>query len=91
LASPIKPIITDKQTKEYDKDHAGQIFITVGTAGEDLYNFTSQAPYVIRQFLRHGFLNVDITNNGTNLTATFYENREMTDKDRFTFIKSPKK
>jgi len=91
LASPIKPIITDKQTKEYDKDHAGQIFITVGTAGEDLYNFTSQTPYVIRQFLRHGFLNVDITNNGTNLTATFYENREMTDKDHFTFIKSPKK
>ncbi|HEY7108169.1 MAG TPA: metallophosphoesterase [Nitrososphaeraceae archaeon] len=91
LASPIKPIITDKETREYDKDHAGQIFITVGTAGEDLYNFTSQAPYVIRQFLRHGFLNVDITNNGTNLTATFYENREMTDKDHFTFIKSPKK
>jgi predicted MPP superfamily phosphohydrolase len=89
--TPIKPIITDKSTREYDKDHTGQIFITVGTAGEDLYNFTSQAPYVIRQFLRHGFLNVDITNNGTNLTATFYENREMTDKDHFTFIKSSNK
>ena len=84
-----EPIITEKHTREYDKDHAGQIFITVGTAGKDLYDFTNQAPYVIRQFLRHGFLNVDITNNGTNLIATFYDNREMTEKDQFTFIKSP--
>ena len=64
--------------------------MTVGTAGEDLYNFTSKAPYVITQFLRHGFLNVDVTENGQNLTATFYENREGKDKDHFSFIKRPK-
>ena len=74
---------------DYDKDPEGQIFLTVGTAGEDLYNFTNKAPFVITQFLRHGFLNVNLTNNGSNLTATFYENRELTDKDHFSFVKSP--
>jgi len=45
---------------------------------------------VITQFLRHGFLNVDVTQNGQNLTASFYENREGKDKDHFSFIKRPK-
>ncbi len=84
------PIVTDRHTRDYDNNPKGQIFITVGTAGEDLYNFTSQAPYVITQFLRHGFLNVDVTNNRLNLTATFYENRDMRDKDHFSFVKSRK-
>jgi predicted phosphodiesterase len=84
------PIVTDRHTRDYDNDPNGQIFFTIGTAGEDLYNFTSKAPYVITQFLRHGFLNVDITDNGSNLTATFYENRELKDKDHFSFIKSLK-
>jgi hypothetical protein len=84
------PIITDRHTRDYSSDPKGQIFMTVGTAGEDLYNFTSQAPYVITQFLRHGFLNVDVTQNGQNLTASFYENREGKDKDHFSFIKRPK-
>lgn len=78
------PIVTDRHTRDYDNNPKGQIFFTVGTAGEDLYNFTGQAPYVITQFLHHGFL---------NLTATFYENRDMKDKDHFSFVKmhNPKK
>jgi predicted phosphodiesterase len=84
------PIVTDRHTRDYDSDLNGQIFLTVGTAGEDLYNFTNKAPFVITQFLRHGFLNVDITDNGSNLTATFYENRELKDKDHFSFKKLPK-
>ena len=40
------------------------------------------------QFLRYGFLNVDVTQNGQNLTATFYENREGKDKDHFSFSKT---
>ncbi len=84
------PVITDKHTRDYTRDPKGQIFATVGTGGEDLYNFTSKAPYVITQYLRHGFLNVDITDNGQNLTGTFYENRNGTDKDHFTFIKLAK-
>ena len=84
-----KPIVTDYSQSEYPPTD-GIVFLTVGTAGEDLYNFTSQAPYVITQFLRYGFLNVDVTQNGQNLTATFYENREGKDKDHFSFIKRPK-
>jgi Calcineurin-like phosphoesterase len=81
------PIITDKNTEKYTGDQKGPIFITVGTGGEDLYNFTGQAPYVITQFQRHGFLNVDIVENGTKLNGIFYENRERSNKDEFTIIK----
>lgn len=80
------PILTDTNTDKYF-DPKGVIFATVGTGGEDLYNFTGKAPFVVRQFERHGFLNVDITNNGSALVGTFYENRKMDDKDRFTIIK----
>jgi hypothetical protein len=68
---------------------SGSIFVTAGTAGQDLYNLTSKAPYVITQFLRNGFLNVDVNNNEsiTNLTAKFFENREMNDKDHFSIFK----
>ncbi len=84
------PIITDKHTREYSSDPEGPIFVTVGTGGEDLYNFTGSKPYIFEQFQRHGFLNVDITNNGNNLTATFYENRDMTGKDHFSILKQAK-
>jgi len=84
------PIVTDRNVKDYDENGKGQIFFTVGTGGEDLYNFTGQAPYVVKQFLLHGFLNVDVTDNGSKLTATFYENRGMTDKDHITITKKNK-
>ncbi|CAN5518343.1 hypothetical protein BH18THE1_BH18THE1_03540 [soil metagenome] len=81
------PIVTDINTERYF-DPKGVIFITVGTGGEDLYNFTGQAPFVVRQFERHGFLNIDVTNNGSALIGTFYENRKQDDKDHFTVIKN---
>jgi hypothetical protein len=59
----------------------------LGIGGEDLYNFTGQAPYVITQFMHNGFLNIDVTNNGTELIGSFYENRHMSDKDHFASIK----
>ena len=85
------PIITDKSVEKYDKNLNGQIFLTVGTGGEDSYNFTGQAPYVVTQFTRHGFLDMEVTNNGSKLTGTFYENRAITDKDHFTITKKIKK
>jgi hypothetical protein len=81
------PIITDKETEKYEYDMKGPIFVTLGTGGEDLYEFTGQAPYVVTQFLRHGFLNIDILENGTRLDANFYENRENSGKDHFTIKK----
>ena len=38
--------------------------------------------------LRHGFLDIDITNDGSALVVTFYENRKKDDKDHFTIIKA---
>jgi len=83
---PSSPVITDRHTRDY-KNEKGAIFLTVGTGGKDLYNFTGQKPFVIEQFERRGFVNVDVTDNGQNLTATFLENREMKDKDHFSIFK----
>jgi len=84
---PSSPIIVDKHSRNY-KNENGTIFLTVGTGGKDLYNFTGQKPFVIEQFARHGFVNVEVTDNGNSLTSTFYENREMKDEDHFSIIKN---
>jgi hypothetical protein len=42
---------------------------------------------LITQFQRHGFVNIDIVENGTRLNGKFYENRDNTDKDHFTIKK----
>ena len=81
------PIITDRHIDEYDRNVKGQIFFTVGTGGADLYNFAGKAPFIVKQLLYHGFLNVDVTDNGSKLTATFYENGVMTDMDHITITK----
>ena len=78
------PIITDNSTWSYGSDVKGQIFLTVGTGGQELYNFIGQGPYVVTQFLLHGFLNVEVTDNGSKLSGTFYDNRKLKDRDHFT-------
>jgi calcineurin-like phosphoesterase family protein len=80
------PIVTNRDTESY-LDPKGQIFVTVGTGGQDLYNFTGQAPYTIKQFERHGFLDLNFTDNGSKLIGTFYENRKLDDEDHFTMTK----
>ncbi len=87
----LTPMIRDRNYENYDNIKKGQVFFTVGTGGADLYNVTGQAPFVARQFVQHGFLNVDVTNNGSKLTATFYDNRGMTDKDHIVITKKNKK
>jgi predicted MPP superfamily phosphohydrolase len=72
------PIITDKNTEYYNNIEKGQIFFTVGTGGAEFYNFTGQAPYVVKQLLRHGFLNVDVDDSGSKLLVTFYDNSGAT-------------
>jgi len=80
------PIIADKNKGEYNNTD-GRIFAIIGTAGADLHNFTGQAPYVVEQFQRFGFLDVNITDDGRIMEGTFYENRHGTDKDHFTITK----
>ena len=80
------PVITNKNEGEYNNTD-GTIFAVVGTAGADLHNFTGQAPYMVKQFQRFGFLDVNITDDGRIMKGTFYENRDGTDKDHFTIMK----
>ena len=80
------PVIADKNKKDYNNTE-GTIFAVIGTGGADLHNFTGQAPYVVEQFQRFGFLDVNITSDGRILKGTFYENRDGTDKDHFTITK----
>lgn len=86
------PTITDKHTRDYSHNPKGAIYVIAGTGGQDFYNLTSKSPYVVTQFLRHGFLNVDVSKNQTvtNLTTTFFDNRDMKDKDHFSIIKELK-
>jgi predicted MPP superfamily phosphohydrolase len=88
-AEPSNPIISATDKGEYSNPE-GSIFVVAGTGGADLHNFTGQAPYVITQFQRFGFLNLDMINNGTTMVGTFFENRQGADKDHFTITKSPK-
>jgi predicted phosphohydrolase len=80
------PIISIKNESEYTNPD-GRVFAIVGTAGADLHNFTGQAPYVVKQFQRFGFLDVNVTGDGRLMKGTFYENRDGTDKDHFTITK----
>lgn len=67
-----------KSDTKYKDPHA-PIFITVGTGGAELHNFTGTVPYVVKQLESHGFLNVDVKNQKQQLllSGTFYENQGM--------------
>jgi Calcineurin-like phosphoesterase/Iron/zinc purple acid phosphatase-like protein C len=87
----LDPIITDKNTTNY-YNPKGQIFTITGTAGApDVHNFTGPAaPYTAVQFNAYGFLDINVTHNGTVLEGNFYENNG-TVKDHFTIEKSEDK
>ena len=70
------PIISDKNKGEYTNPD-GRLFAVVGTAGAELHNFTGQAPYVLKDFQRFGFLDVNITSDGKIMKVTFYQKTEM--------------
>ena len=82
------PEISDNRDTKY-KDPNGPIFMTIGTGGAELHNFTGTVPYVIEQFASHGFLNVDVKSSKKDLRlfGTFYENMNMNKKDQFVITK----
>ena len=87
--SPSSPIVLDKDKQNLYNNPKGPIFVTVGTAGAQLYNFTSQRPFIISQFANNGFLNVDIEKSKEefNLTGTFYKNDNLEKQDYLTITK----
>ena len=85
---PSTPKIDNAGTTDYITDHGGPIFITAGTAGQDLYNFAGKAPYIITQFSRNGFLNINVTKNGTAFETSFIDNINGQAGDRFSIVKN---
>ncbi|CAN5518286.1 hypothetical protein BH18THE1_BH18THE1_03530 [soil metagenome] len=89
FSSLYNPIIVDKNRTQYEGSN-GSIFLTAGTAGAELHNFTGKYPYIVEQFASHGFLNVDINSSEDELklSGTFYENDGMQKKDHFSISKN---
>lgn len=85
-----RPIIEERNEEQYFNPK-GSTFVVAGTGGADLHNFTGQAFFIVEQFQRSGFLQVQLVDNRTKMIGTFYENREGTDKDRFEITKSKSK
>lgn len=81
------PIVADNHNDTYLNPNAS-IFMTIGTAGAEQYGFAAQAPYIAKQFMRFGFLDVNIMGNGTKMVGTFYDNQDGKAKDSFTVVKT---
>jgi hypothetical protein len=85
---PTSPIKVSNETNNYYSDLPGPIFVTVGTGGINLYPLLGKAPHIVNQAnSSYGFLNVDVINNGTKLSAKFLSNNG-TVGDQFTIVKS---
>ena len=81
------PEIKDKNGNNYNNPGA-PIYVTVGTAGAELYEFDGQAPFIAAQTVQSGFLNVEILKDRTQLKAKFLDGRSNSDKDYFTINKT---
>ncbi len=65
----------------------GPIFITIGTAGEEFHPLYNQGPFIVQQLLKHGFLHVSISENGSKLIVSFYDNNGVEPADQFSVKK----
>jgi predicted MPP superfamily phosphohydrolase len=83
-----KPTITSTNANTYNNP-TGEIYVTAGTGGESLYDFKNKADFIATQYKGYGFINVDISSDGTKLIGTFYANEDIGSvKDTFTITKS---
>jgi hypothetical protein len=85
-ANPSNPTITSINTNTYNAP-AGEVYVIAGTGGEDLYDLKSKADFIATQYKGFGFLNIDISSDGTKLIGTFYDNADGSVKDTFTITK----
>jgi len=85
-ANPSNPTITSINTNTYNAP-TGEVYVIAGTGGEDLYDLKSKADFIATQYKGFGFLNVDISSDGTKLVGTFYDNADGSIKDTFTITK----
>jgi hypothetical protein len=69
-----KPIITNNSQSNYSDKNDGIIFLTVGTAGDELDPVKEKYRYYVIQDSKFGFLNINIENNGKILVGQFHTN-----------------
>ena len=83
-----QPIIKDVNASYYSMPGV-PIYIVVGTAGNNLYDFRGQTPFMVTQFRETGFLHVNVTKAEQNLLAgTFHNVQTGNYDDRFIIAKS---
>jgi len=88
VAHSREPIIKDVNASYYSMPGV-PIYVVVGTAGNNLYDFRGQAPFMVTQFRETGFLHVNITKAEQNvLTGTFHNVGTGNYDDRFIIVKS---
>ena len=68
-----QPIITDHSQTEYPPTD-GIVFLTVGTAGDELDPVKEIHDFYVVQASKFGFLNMELENNGKTLIGTFHSN-----------------
>jgi hypothetical protein len=59
----------------------------VGTGGAASYYFLIKESYMVTQDTGHGFLNIDVIDNGQTFNAAFYSNIDGI-KDQFSITKN---
>jgi hypothetical protein len=68
-----QPIITDYSQSEYPPTD-GIVFLTVGTAGDELDPIKEKHDFYVIQVSEFGFLNIEIENKGKTLVGAFHAN-----------------
>jgi len=84
--NPIYPVVMDKNNNEHTNQN-GIIFVTAGTAGDELHDIEYLLPYYVIQEKKHGFLNFDLKNNGQTLVGTFHDTDDPNILDKFVISK----
>ncbi len=87
------PIITSKDLNNYYYNTDGLVIATIGTGGATPTVFSTNSDYRAVEYRElYGFLNVEVSSDGTTLVGTFYENDDNGGggeiKDQFTITKS---
>jgi hypothetical protein len=83
-----QPIVKDVNASQYNSPGV-PIFVVVGTAGNNLYDFRGHAPYMASQFQVSGFLHVNITKTDQDVLSGGFLNIETGNyDDQFMIIKS---
>ena len=78
-----KPIITNPSRSDYSNKDNGIIFLTVGTAGDELNTVKEKPYYYVFQVSKYGFLEIELENNGKTLVGQFHTNDDKI-ADQFT-------